>query len=136
MFVVLGVVLYFIHPFAPVLLAASILIQLPLVWILTSSSYNSAYRERSEQNRQKYMKSRDAGHWLEQEDKEASSFGYRFLNQAAKQQNAIIRAELLLQLGRRDEAQTLINSIGNAKINPKLASRYEELHSMLEQTEE
>lgn len=126
-FIVLSVVLYFFHPIAPLLLWASILIQAPIIYLISRVNFDSAYRDRLYERRQRYQKEEstaEAETILEQEEREARSFGYHLLSRWSRQQNALFRAELMLALDRTDDAALLLDTLNAEKLKPADLERY------------
>ena len=126
-FAALGFVLYRLHPYAPLLLLASLLIQAPIVYLLTRNAYNSGYDQRSRARQEQFDQDGDAEAWLAGEEQESKSLTYRFLSSAAKAKNSLVRADLLLRLGRRAEAEELLVSLAAESLNKVNKERYDAL---------
>ncbi len=134
-FVLLGAVLYFIHPMAPLFLVASLLIQAPLVWVLSRASLGSSYRERAAARRQQYEKDGNAEAWVAGEEKEAASIGYKYWSKAGKSMCELNRADGLVHLGRKGDAGQALAQVAPQKLAAQDRVRYEELSQKLEQME-
>ena len=123
----LGVLLYLWYPLAPLLLAVSILIQLPFIFLVSRRSFKKSYLQRLEERKTVYEKTGDAGIWLEQEENEARSIGFRYWSSRGKALNALTRAELLFLLERREDAEQLLKEIQFLKLEKPDLVKYKKL---------
>ena len=123
--------LYFVHPYAPLVLLLSLLIQAPLVWVITHGRLNRGYQERAEQRRKDYEMDGDAEKWLRGEEAEANSVGYRYWSPNSRMKSVLNRAEPLLALGRGREAAQLLAEVEPARLDGPSVARYEELMCVL-----
>ena len=103
-FVVLGIILYWFHPYAPFFLVASILIQAPIIYFILKSSYCNSYEERIHKRREKYEEEGEWEEWLEREEREAGSVGFRLLPPRARAESSLtvlrLRREALWPVAR------------------------------------
>lgn len=99
-----GVALYFVHPLAPVLLLFSVVVQGMVAFGVMRAGFNGSYRQRAEERRRQFLKNGDAEKWLAGEEAEAAAAGYRYWSPAGKSLSALNRAEILLLLGRAEDA--------------------------------
>ncbi len=123
-FVALGVGLYFVNPYAPLLLLASLIVQAPVVYLIARLSYAGGYSDRLHARREAYEKDGDAQSWLAQEQKEAESFGFALLSAKTRAQNTLLRAELLGEIGNNNESSLLLNDIELCRLGNKEKERY------------
>lgn len=121
----LGVGLYFVHPLAPLALLLSLLIQLPIIFLLAKSSLNSSYRDRAYQRRQLYLKDGDAEALWEGERKEAASVGYRYWSRGTKTLCQLNQAEALVALDRHDEAAEHLALAEEEKLDSHSRERFD-----------
>lgn len=129
----LSLVLLWFHPLAPLLLWASVLLQAPIIYLISRTNYDAAYRERQHQRREAYEKDGDAAAFLAQEEHEATSFGYRLLTAKSRSDNRLNCAELLLALNRPPaEAEALLQALGGEKLNEAQATRLSTLQEQLQ----
>lgn len=123
-FLALGIGLYFVNPYAPLLLLASLILQAPVVYFIARFSYGGGYQDRLHARQVAYEEDGDAQGWLDKERKEAESFGYRLLSAKARAQNALLRAELQMKTDERDGVAELLDEIELGKLNPEDKKRY------------
>lgn len=123
--VALGIVLYFVTPWAPLALAASLVIQLPIIVILTRTNLTAGYRDRAFARRARFAEDGDAAAWLAEEQREAVSQGYRFWSRAGRAQSALNRADALAELGRGNEAAALLAEIEEKTLPAADRQRYQ-----------
>lgn len=128
---VLAAALYFVHPVAPLLLLFSLLVQLPIIAALVSSSFTGSYRQRAEERLRRYGADGDAAAWLAEEQAEAKGVGFAYWSSAGRALNTIARAEALCALGRRDEAAALLDAVEAARVDKRDAERYGALRRQL-----
>ena len=121
---VLAVLLYWVNPLAPLLLLLSIIIQAPLIYLIARYTYSGGYRDRVLARREKNKEDGDDAGWLEKEEQEAASFGYRLLPAKDKAENILLRAGLLLNLGRRDEAAQTLLELELPRLSSEHLSQY------------
>ncbi len=126
-FVVLGVLLSFLSPWAPVLLLASLVLQVPIVYLIAKLGYDSAYAERLHQRTLLFEKEGNAELFLNKENAEAAGFGYRLLSRKNKTLNLLTRAELLSQLERDVEAEPLLAELEKATLGKEELVRFERI---------
>lgn len=131
-YAVLGVVLYFLHPLGPLFLLLSLLIQAPLVFVISRVNYNSAYLERAAQRREEYAQTGDARVWLEGEEKEARSIGFKYWSSKGRALNTLNRAAALAALGENQQCAALLVSIETAKLSKQAALEYQRLQQQLQ----
>ncbi len=125
LFAALAAALYFVHPMAPLLLLASLVVQLPIIAGLTRAGLASGYRERAAARRRRYDEDGDAGAWLAGEEAEAAAPGYRFWSSAARAQCALSRAEAMAALGRGNEAAALLAELPEDRLPETERARFE-----------
>lgn len=134
-FVVLGVILFFLNPYAPLILVASILIQAPIVWFLVTSSYRNSYRERSEQRKLRFEKDSDANKWLEEEEKESRSIGRKYWSKSGNALSILNRTEALLFLERNETAKELWATLEINNVGKQDKKRFETIAKKIENIE-
>lgn len=125
--VALAVGLSFITPWAPLVLAASLIIQLPIVVILTRTNLTAGYRDRAFARRARFAEDGDAVAWLAEEQREAAGQGTRFWSRAARAQSALNRADALAELGRNSEAAGLLAEIEEKTLPAADRRRYQDI---------
>lgn len=128
----LAVLLFFIHPFAPLLLVLSILIQAPLVWYYVRSAYAKNCKSKESERRQNYEIYGDAEGWLALEEKDAASVAYRYWPRAYRDKNVLRRAELLIKLDRAEQAQELLEGIEQRKLSVPNLTQYLDIQKTIE----
>ncbi len=126
-FIAIAVILYFISPFAPLLLLLSLVIQVPIILFIVRYTTDTSYAQRVDQREQQFEEDGNAAAWLKEEEQEANSIGFKYWSKKGRYQNMLTRAELLHRLGRSDEAAALAADIENAKLPPHAATRHKEL---------
>ncbi len=126
-FLGLGLILYLVNPFAPLLLLGSLIIQLPIVYFIAKHSYGGAYAQRVQARKEQFEQDGDTAHWLAKEEQEVASFGYKLLSPKAKTKNALLRARLLSQLNRNEEAQRIWRLIDPELLEGEDRKEYESL---------
>lgn len=109
--------LWFVHPFAPLVLLASLLIQLPIVFGIITVTFGSAYRDRAWERRQQYLKDGDAEAWLQGEETEAKAVQQRYWSRGGKTLASLNRAEAMFAAGQGERAAALL-----AAADPKFLS--------------
>lgn len=122
--IVLAVVLFFVNPWAPLFVLASVLIQIPIIWGMFKSSQDKSYDVREQERIVKYEIDGDATSWLEAEEKEASSVGYKYYSKASRDRNVLNRANMLVKLNRPDEAKVLLEGLDPQRLNKGNMKRY------------
>lgn len=128
-FVGLCIVLYFIHPLAPLLLLASVLIQGPIVYAITLAKMNGSYQERAYQRQTQYEKDKDAAAWLKQEQQEAASVGFKYWSSRSRCLNALNQAQPLTALGRLEEARVYMDQVEPGKLDKSDRDRFSALQA-------
>ncbi len=123
-FVFLAVLLWFVSPWAPVLLLASLLLQAPIVFLIAKYTYNSAYEERLHTRKLAFEKEQEVDTFLQKEEQEAASFGYRLLTKKNKTQNILTRAEFLIVLEEFAKAEELFCELDPSSLNKVENERY------------
>lgn len=131
-FVALAVLLFFIHPFAPLLLLLSIIIQAPLVWYYVRSAYAKSSKEHEETRRHQFEADGDAEGWLALEERDAASVAYRYWPRATRDHNVLKRVELLLVLKRPEEAQALMDTLEQRKLSVPNLTLYLDMEREIE----
>ncbi|MDL2254068.1 hypothetical protein LJC49_08400 [Ruminococcaceae bacterium OttesenSCG-928-I18] len=134
-FVLLGVVFYFINPYAPLLLLGSLIIQAPIIYYISWYSYNTAYSERQAKRKQKFEQDRDAESWFQEEKREAGSLGFKLLSAKAKSQSALLRAWLAVELSLYEEAEDFLTDVNIEKLDDEDNNRYYVVVGVLEKRE-
>lgn len=109
--VLLAVGLYFIHPYAPLLLLLSLIIQAPTIFLIMYHSINESYRKRKKQRREQYDEDGDVVKYLEQEAAEVNVPGFRLLSAKEQTLNKLVRAELMVRLEEYEGAKTLLEEV-------------------------
>ncbi len=124
-FVVLAVVLYFFHPLAPLFLLASLLIQIPIVLVVSRVNMNKGYEDRSFERRLQYQQDGDAAAFFAAEEREAGGAGFAYWSPRAKALSRLCRAELLCELRRGSEAAELLAAIDEKKLDKAGRQRFD-----------
>lgn len=122
--VALAVGLSFVTPWAPVFVLASVLIQVPIIWRMFSSSQDNGYDTREQERVVQFEIDGDAALWLEAEEREAASIGYRYYSKANRDRNRLNRANMLVKLNRAGEAKELLEEMDPKKLNRGNLLRY------------
>lgn len=136
LFVVLAVILYFVNPLAPLLLVLSLVVQVPLIVIITRTSMAGSYADRAHARRQAFEKDGNAAAWLAGEENEAHSIAFRYLSKTGKMRNALNRAQPLCLLGRTEEAARLLEEVNPARLVRQEVERYEAIQQCIQQAED
>ena len=123
----LGVILYFLHPLAPLLLVASILIQAPVVWLLVASSYRNSYKDRTRERIKDFEKDNDAQKWLKQEEMELKSIGRKYWSKSGESLSALNRAQIYAVLGNWQQASELLGVVQEKRLSSLDTPRYKKL---------
>lgn len=113
------------HPFAPLVLLGSLLVQLPIIATLTRRGLSASYVQRAAARYAQYLESGDAAEWLAAESAEMQSAGYRYWSGAGRALNALNRAEAATALGFCDEAAQALADAEAAKLPAHEAQRFE-----------
>lgn len=122
----LGVLLWLLHPLAPLLLYGSLAIQAPIIWVLGRKNFSAGYSRRTQENRLRYLESGDAATWLAAEEREAAGRGFAYWPRRAKALNALARGEALAALERRNEAAMALADVDEALLDAQGLRRFEE----------
>lgn len=130
-FAVLAVVLFFINPLGPLLLLASLVVQLPIIYIISRTAFSSGYADRSYNRRQQFLEDGNAAHWLEAEQKEERSVGFSFWSAASKTDNNLNQAEAMIALGLWRDAAGKLAAVDEKKLGKTRRQRYDELAESL-----
>ena len=124
---VLAVILYFVHPLAPLVLLASLLVQVPIIVIVTRVNMTHGYEDRAYERSVQYKKDGDAAACLAAEEREASSAGFEYWSPRAKNLSRLNRAGLLADLDRPAEAALLLADIDTKAIDKTNRQRFDEI---------
>lgn len=119
-----GAALYWVHPLAPLFLLLSVLIQLPIILLITRASFTSSYNDRVWARKEQYEKDGDAAAWLAQEQAEAKGVGFRYWSSKGRMRNMLLRAKLLTELGQKDQAALLLAEIIPGKLSAEDQAGY------------
>lgn len=128
----LSVLLYLLHPLAPLFLLASVLVQLPLIWIVSRMTFTKSYQQRWEDRQKAFLKDQNAEEWLQQEEKEAKSTGFQYWSGKGKSKNYLTQADLLLQLKRTADAKEILQLVNTAKLTKQDRNLFLQIESQLE----
>ncbi len=123
----LAVVLFFINPWAPLLLLASLLIQAPLIWLLVVSSYSNSYKDRTRERITAFEKDKDAQKWLAEEEKELKSIGRRYWSKGGENLSLLNRAQVYAALGNWEQAEALLAGVEEKRLSSMDLPRYKKL---------
>lgn len=134
--VLLAVVLFFVHPLAPLVLLLSVLIQLPIVYIISQVNMNKGYEDRAFARKTQHEKDKDAAAWLQEEEKEAAGAGFKYWSKRAKSLSALNRAQLLLEMEMPRQAAALLAQVQENKIDKINRQRFLQMVEKLQMESE
>lgn len=130
-FVGLAVGLFFVTPYAPLFVLASLVIQAPIIYFIARTTLATSYYDRAAKRRTQYEEDGDAEVWLAAEEKEVSGGAYKGFSRYGKSLNALNRAQALHALGRKDEAKNCLAQVNEKVLNHVTLPVYEELSDKL-----
>ena len=130
-FFALGVGLFFVNPLAPLLLLASLAIQLPIVVSITRVNLGAGYRDRAFERRRSCREGGDAAEWLAAEEREAAGLGYKYWSRATRDLSLLNRAEPLALLGRGHEAAELLAELEEKRLDGYNRGRFDEIVALI-----
>lgn len=124
---VLAVVLYFFHPLAPLVLLASLLVQAPIIAIVSRVNMTRGYEDRAYERLVQYKKDGDAAAFLAAEEREAGGAGFAYWSPRAKNLSRLNRAGLLADLGRPADAALLLADVDTKTLDKTNRQRFDEI---------
>lgn len=131
-FVAIAILLFILQPLAPLLLLLSVIIQAPLIYYYIHSAYKRTFQQNEATRRAQFEADGDAALWLAVEEREARSTTFRYWPRSSRDGNTLTRVELLLELGRGEEAQALLESLEQRKLSVPNLTKFFDLQRKIE----
>lgn len=132
--VILAVILfllYRIHPAAPLMLLLSLAVQVPIVILVARAALGGSYRQRAQQRLLAYQAGGAAQQWLNEENAEANTTGYKYWSTSGKALLALNRAQAAYAAGRTEQAASHLDNLQMQKLNQQDMQRFQLLTQQL-----
>lgn len=118
------IALYFVHPLAPLLLLASLLVQFPFIYLSLKAGFGKSYRQRAQKRYEEFLKTGDAAAWFLAEQREAAAKEVRHWSRAGRSLLAFNLARAAFAAGQTEEMLAALGRVEPAALPPEERRQY------------